>query len=194
MTLWAPIMNPTLTFHTCLILLSTVGALVVQPSPERELNVTTLSLLQSQSSPIHRLNQTRSSSGIDANRLSVFCDADEYGRNLLAADCRDAITGIKRSKESVRFGERSADPETWDVGLPSRQIGCKHAVEGTLHVSEMCHLTSKQYRGFAQLNWNSNLAGHPLLLAPVKYPKPLLPYWGSASQEREVIREGLQLT
>ena len=110
-----------------------IRALVLQRIPYRELNFTELSLLPSQSSSIDDLNQTSLSPDLDisANKPAVFCDATRYGRGLVAADCRDAITGIKRNKQRVRFGERSADPGTWDVGLPSRQIGGKDAAEET---------------------------------------------------------------
>ncbi|CAD6577429.1 MAG: hypothetical protein ASARMPRED_008273 [Alectoria sarmentosa] len=111
--------------QTWLLFLLIIRALVVQRVQYRELTFTELSLLPSQSSSIDRLNQTSPSPDpdISANRPAVFCDATEYGRDLVTADCRDAITGIKRNRQRVRFGERSADPGTWDVGLPSRQIG-----------------------------------------------------------------------
>ena len=164
--------------QTWLFFLLIIRALVVQRVQYRELNFTELSLLPSQSTSIDRLNQTSPSPDpdISANKPAVFCDATEYGRDLVTADCRDAITGIKRNKQRVRFGERSADPETWDVGLPSRQIGGKDAAEENPPVSLLCYLTSKQYRDFARFNWNSSLAGHPLLLPHLMYPKPPSPY------------------
>ena len=117
--------------QTWLLFLLIIRALVVQRVQYRELTFTELSLLPSQSSSIDRLNQTSPSPDpdISANRPAVFCDATEYGRDLVTADCRDAITGIKRNRQRVRFGERSADPGTWDVGLPSRQIGGRDAAE-----------------------------------------------------------------
>lgn len=105
-------------------LLIIVRALVVQFVHDRELKTPDLFLLPSQSSSFDSLNQT---SDISANKPAIFCDGDQYGRNLIAADCRDAITGLKRSAQRLRFAERSADPQTWDVGLPSRQIGGKDA-------------------------------------------------------------------
>lgn len=108
-------------------LLLSIRALVVRFVHDREFKTPGLSLLPSQSSSFDSLNQTSLPSDILANKPAVFCDGDEYGRNLIAADCRDAITGIKRSTQKLRFAERYADPRTWDVGLPSRQIGGKDA-------------------------------------------------------------------
>lgn len=169
-------MNLTRPLQTWLFLLLVVRALVVQPVLDRELNLTELSLLPSQSNPIDRLNQTSLSPDMIPNKPAVYCDGDEYGRDLIIADCRDAITGIKRSTQQLRFGERSADPGTWDVGLPSRQIGGEDAAEGTPLVSLLCHLTPKQYWDFARFNWNLSLTGHPLLLPHLMYPKPPSPY------------------
>lgn len=123
-------MNLTCLLQVWLFLLFIVRALVVQSVQDRELAFTGSSLLPSQAIPIHRFNQTSLSLETSANKPAVFCDGDLYGIDLLVADCRDAITGLKRDTQQVRFGERSADPETWDVGLPSRQIGSKDAVEG----------------------------------------------------------------
>lgn len=123
------IMNLTRPLRIWLFLLFIVRALVVQLVQEEELNFTEPSLLPSQSTSIDRLNQTSSSPEISTNKPAVFCDGDQYGRNLVVADCRDAIAGIKRNAQQVRFGERSADPRTWDVGLPCRQIGSQVAVE-----------------------------------------------------------------
>lgn len=99
-------------------------ALIVQTVQDRKL------LLPSQSSSFDSLNQTSLPSDISANKPAVLCDGHEYGINLIAADCRDAITGIKRSTQRLSFRERSADPQTWDVGLPSRQIGGKDGAMG----------------------------------------------------------------
>lgn len=114
-------MKLTRPIQTFLFLL--VRALVVQPVQDTKLHSSELSLLSSRSGSIDRLNQTSLSSNISANRVAVFCDGAEYGRDLVTDDCKDAITAIKRSTQQVVFGERSADPQTWDVGLPSRQIG-----------------------------------------------------------------------
>ena len=118
------IMNLTRPLLTWSILLIIVRALVAQLVHGREFKTPGLSILPSQSSSFDGLNWT---SDISTNRPAVFCDGDEYGRNLIVADCRDAITGIKRSTQRLRFAERSADPHTWDIGLPSRQIGGKNA-------------------------------------------------------------------
>lgn len=118
-------MNPIRPFQTWSFLLLIVRALCVHPVKDRNLKSPELSLLPSQSSSIDHLNQTSLPSNISVQKPAVICDGDEYGRSLIAADCRDAITGIKRSTQQLRFGERSADPRTWDVGLPSRQIGGK---------------------------------------------------------------------
>ena len=157
-------MSLTRLLQTWLFLLLIVRALVVQPVQDRELSLTELLRLPSQSSSIHRFNQTPLSPDILARKPAVFCDGNEYGRDLIAADCRDAISAIKRNTQRVRFGERSADPGTWDVGLPSRQIGSEDAAEYSCLVSLLYHLTLKQYRGFARFSWNLNLAGHQLLL------------------------------
>ena len=137
-----------------LSLLLTVRALVVQVVQDWKPNLTELSLLPSQSSLIHRLNQTSLSPGISANKPAVFCDGDLYGRNLNVADCRDAITGIKRTRQQLRFGQRSADQGTWDVGLPFRQIGSENAAEEIPLVKLFYHLTLKQYRDSAQFSWS----------------------------------------
>lgn len=123
-------MNQTHPLQTWLFLpfwLLIVRALVVHPlqGKELKLKLTGRSLLSSQSISVNRLNQTSLSSDLSANKPAVFCDEEEYGRDLIAADCTDAITGIKRTTRRLRFGERSADPGTWDVGLPSREIGGK---------------------------------------------------------------------
>ncbi len=107
-------MKLTRPFQMWLLLLLVTSALILCVH-ERE--------LPGQSSSIHHLNQTSLSPDIAANKPAVFCDGNQYGRDLVIADCRDAITGIPRTTQRVRFGERSADPRTWDVGLPSRQIG-----------------------------------------------------------------------
>lgn len=104
-------------------LLLIVRALVVQLVHDSKPNLTELPLLTSQSSWTHGFNQTSLSPGISANKPTVFCDGDQYGKDLNVADCRDAITGIKRTRQQLIFGERSADQGTWDVGLPFRQIG-----------------------------------------------------------------------
>lgn len=104
-----------------------VRALVVQFVPDGKPNLTEPSLLPSQSNLIRHLNQTWLSPGISENKPAVFCDGDQYGRNLIVADCRDAITGIKRSKQQVRFGERTPETRTWDISLPFRQIGSEDA-------------------------------------------------------------------
>lgn len=162
-------MKLTRPIQTFLFLL--VRALVVQPVQDTKLHSSELSLLSSRSGSIDRLNQTSLSSNISANRVAVFCDGAEYGRDLVTDDCKDAITAIKRSTQQVVFGERSADPQTWDVGLPSRQIGSEYAVQGGLLASFVYYLTSKQYRGFAPSNWNLSLAGHPLLPPLLRYSK-----------------------
>lgn len=116
-------MNLTCPLQTWPFLLLFVQVLAVQPVQDTELYSSEYSHLSGQSDLIDRLNQTSLSSDISANKPAVFCDGAEYGIDLVAADCRDAITAIKRNTQPVRFGERSADPRTWDVGLPSRQIG-----------------------------------------------------------------------
>ena len=178
--------------QTWSFLLLIFRALFVQTVQDRKLNITELSSLTSQST-FNSLNQTSLPSDISANKLAVFCDGHEYGINLIAADCRDAITGIKRSRQRLSFRDRSADPQTWDVGLPSRQIGGKDATVGLL-VSLPFDLTSKQYRDFAWLNWNSNLGVHPLLQLHLMYFKLPSPYSGSASQDQEPIQVDLLLT
>ena len=117
-------MKLTRPFQTWLLLLLITSALILCVH-ERELNHT----LPNQSSSIHHINQTSLSPDIPANKVAVFCDGNQYGRDLVIADCRDAITGIPRTTQRARFGERSADPRTWDVGLPSRQIGSEDALE-----------------------------------------------------------------
>ena len=165
-------MNLTRPFQPWLLLLFIVLAIIVRPAVlDRALIPPESSLLPSQSSSIHRLNQTSLSPDVSADRLAVYCDGDEYGRDLMAADCRDAITGIKRSRQVVRFGERTAAPDTWDVGLPSRQIGSEDTAEEISLVSLPCHLTSEQYRDFARFNWSSSLVDHPHLLPHLTYSK-----------------------
>ena len=89
-----------------------------------------LSLLPSRSGLTDPLNRTSLFPDTPLNRKpAVFCDGDQYGRDLVIADCKDAITAIKRSKQQVRFRERTADQETWDVGLPFRQIGSEDAAK-----------------------------------------------------------------
>ena len=120
-----------------------VRALVVQFVPDRQPNLTEPSLLPSQSSLVRHLNQTWLSPDISANKPPVFCDGDQYGRNLIVADCTDAITGIKRSRQQVRFGERTHETRTWDISLPFRQIGSEDAAEEIPLVTLLCHLTWK---------------------------------------------------
>lgn len=108
-------------------LLLIVRALVVQRVHDSKPNFTELSLPLSQPILIHSFNQTSLPSGISANKPTVLCDGDQYGRDLIVADCRDAITGLKSTRQRLVFGERSAGQETWDVGLPFRQIGCEDA-------------------------------------------------------------------
>lgn len=168
-------MNLTCPLQTWPFLLLFVQVLAVQPVQDTELYSSEYSHLSGQSDLIDRLNQTSLSSDISANKPAVFCDGAEYGIDLVAADCRDAITAIKRNTQPVRFGERSADPRTWDVGLPSRQIGSKYAAEGSSLVSFVFYLTSKQYRAFARFNSNLSLAGHSLLLPHLRYSKPPSP-------------------
>ena len=130
-------------FRIWLFLLLIVRAFVVPAGRDGELNLTEISLLPSQSSLIHRLNQTLLSPSIPANKPAVFCDGDLYGRDLDVADCKDAITGIKRTRQQLRFGERDTGQRTWDVGLPFRQIGSEHAVQRKSLLTSPCHLTSK---------------------------------------------------
>ena len=115
--------------QTWLSLLVIVRALTVQLRQDIELNLTDIPLLRSQPSSIRRPNQTSLSLDITVNKPAVFCDGGLYGRDLVLADCRDVITGIKRNSLLRRFGERSADQSTWDVGLPSRQIGSEDDAE-----------------------------------------------------------------
>lgn len=90
-------MNPTRPLQTWLFLVLIVQALVVQHVQGRELNFTELFLPSGQSSSIDRLNQTLLPQDISASRPAVFCDGNEYGKDLVVADCRDAITGIRRN-------------------------------------------------------------------------------------------------
>ena len=120
------LMNP---LQIWLSLLLVVRVLLVQAGRDRELNLTALSPLRSQPNLIDRPNQTSLSPGISANSPAIICDGDQYGRDLVFADCKDAITGIKRSRQNLRFGERTASQQTWDVGLPFRQIGSEDAAE-----------------------------------------------------------------
>lgn len=120
-------MRSILPLQIWLPLLLIVRALVVQLEHDSKPKLTELPLSPNQSSLIHTFNQTSLSPGVSANKPTVFCDGDQYGRDLIVADCRDAITGIGRTRQKVRFGERSGDEGTWDVGLPFRQIGCEDA-------------------------------------------------------------------
>ena len=120
-------MKQMLPLHIWVSLLLVVRALVIQVAPERDPNLTESTLLPSQLGLIQRLNQSSRPSGITADRPLVICEGNEYGRNLVAEDCKDAITGVKRNRQKLRFGERSAPQETWDVGLPFRRIGSKDA-------------------------------------------------------------------
>ena len=155
-----------------------VRALVAQVAQDRKPNPPnrSLSLLPSQTGLTDRLNRTSLFPDISLNnKPAIFCDGDQYGRDLIIADCKDAITAIKRSKEQVRFGERTADKETWDVGLPFRQIGSEDAAEQVPLVTLLYHLTLKQYRVYALPNWSLSLAGHPPLLRHsmcTKLPSP----------------------
>lgn len=98
---------------------SIICALFVQ-NVDTELNLTDISFLP---------NHTSLSEGISANKPAIFCDGNQYGINLVLTDCKDAVTGIKRSRQLLRFSERSAGPGMYDVGLPFRQIGCEDALE-----------------------------------------------------------------
>lgn len=131
-------MNLTPLLQIWLSSLLMVRALVAQVAQNRKLNLPNRSLspLPSQSGLIDRLNRTSLSSDPSLNsRPAVFCDGDQYGRDLIIADCKDAITAIKRTKQQVRFGERTADRGTWDVGLPFRQIGGEDAAENVPRVT-----------------------------------------------------------
>ena len=165
-------MNIILPLQIWLSLHLIVRALVVQTARDKNPSLTDSSLLPSHSSLIHLLNHTSLAQG---SRPAVFCDGDQYGRDLVIADCRDAITGIKRSRQQERYGERTADKATWDVGLPFRQIGSEDAAENVPLVTLVYRLTSKQYRDSAQCNWSLSLADHPLLLHRLMYPKLLSP-------------------
>ena len=123
-------MNLTTLLQIWLSSLLMVRALVAQVAQDRKPNLPnrSLSLLPSQSGLTDRFNRTSLLPNISLNnKPAVFCDADQYGRDLIIADCKDAITAIKRSKQQVRFGERTADKETWDIGLPFRHIGSEDA-------------------------------------------------------------------
>ena len=109
------VMNLSCPLRICISLLLNFCVITVRIVRGRELNLTESTLLP------------WLSPGISADKPSVFCDANEYGKDLIAADCRDAITGIGRSRRLMRFAERTAGQETWDVGLPFRQIGSKDA-------------------------------------------------------------------
>ena len=125
-------MNLTPLLQIWLSSLLMVRALVAQVAQDRKPNLPhrSLTLLPNQSGLIDRLNWTSLSLDPSLNsRPAVFCDGDQYGRDLIIADCKDAITALKRTKQQVRFGERTADIETWDVGLPFRQIGGEDAAE-----------------------------------------------------------------
>ena len=147
-------MNIVVSLQIWLSTLLVIRALVVQFVPDREPDLTEPSLVSSQSNSIHHLNQTQLSPGISVNNPVVFCDGDQYGRDLIVADCKDAITGIKRSRQQVRFGERTPETRTWDISLPFRQIGSEDAAEEIPLVTLLCLLTWKQYRAFAQFNWS----------------------------------------
>ena len=169
------IMNLTPLLRIWLSSLLMVRALVAQdrkPNPPNR----SLSLLPSQSGLIDRLNRTSLLPDTSLNsKPAIFCDGDQYGKDLIIADCKDAITAIKRSKQQVRFGERTADKETWDVGLPFRQIGSEDAAEKVPLVTLLYHLTLIQYRVSALPNWSLSLAGHLLLLRHsmcTKLPSP----------------------
>ena len=171
-------MNLTPLLQIWLSSLLMVRALVAQVADDRKPNLPnrSLSLLPSQSGLIDPLNRTSLFPDTSSNnRPAVFCDGDQYGRDLIIADCKDAITAIKRSKQQVRFGKRTADQETWDVGLPFRQIGSEATAEKVPLVTLLYHLTLKQYRDSALRNWSLNLAGLPLLLRHLmctKLPSP----------------------
>ena len=140
-------MNLTFLLQIWLSSLLMVRALVAQVVQERRSNLPnrSLSLSPSQSGLTDRLNWTTLSPDTISNyKPTVFCDGDQYGRDLIIADCKDAITTIKRSKQPLRFGERTADKETWDIGLPFRQIGSEDATERVPAVTLLYHLTVKQ--------------------------------------------------
>ena len=128
-------MNLTPLLHIWLSSLLMVRALVAQVAQDRKPNLPnrSLSLRPSQSGLIDRPNRTSLFPDTSLkSRPAVFCDGDQYGRDLIIADCKDAITAIKRSRQEIRFGERTADRETWDVGLPFRQIGSEDATKKSL--------------------------------------------------------------
>ena len=135
------IMNLISPLQIWLFLLLVIPVLLIRVERDRQLNLTTLSPLQSQSNLIDRPNQTSLASGISAKTPAIICDGDQYGRELDFADCKDAVTGIKRSRQELRYGERSADQRTWDVGLPFRQIGSEDAAEETPLQTLFGHLT-----------------------------------------------------
>ena len=168
-------MDQTRLLQIWLSLVSIARALVIQPVVSG-LTLTEPTVLPNRSSSIDHPSRTWLHSDMSTNKLSIFCDGEQYGRNLLAADCRDALTGIPRLTQELRFGERSADPSTWDVGLPSRQIGGKVVASKLSLLSPPSCLTFSQYEDFARLNWSSSLAGHPLLLPHVMYLKLLSLY------------------
>ena len=123
-------MNFMQSFQVWLSLLLIVRALVVRVAQERETNLADLSLLPRQSS---LLNETSLSPGILSNtRPTVYCDGDQYGKDLILADCRDAITAIQPTRQEVRFGERTAAKATWDIGLPYRTIGSEDTAKDPL--------------------------------------------------------------
>ena len=137
-----------------LSLLFVIPVLLVKVGRDRQLNLTTLLPLQSQSNLNDRSNETSLFSGTSPNSPAVICDGDQYGRELNFADCKDAITALKRSRQELRFRERSADERTWDVGLPFRQIGSEDAAEEIPLQTLSGHLTLLQFEGFVQSNWN----------------------------------------
>ena len=168
-------MNQSRLLQIYLCSVSIARALVVQPAVSG-LALTEPSVLPNRSSSINYSNRTWLHPDTSTNKLAVFCDGNQYGRDLLAADCRDAITGIPRMTQELRFGERSADPSTWDVSLPSRQIGSKAIASKLSLLSPLNCLTFLQYGDFARLNWSSSLAGPPLLLPHSMYLKLLSLY------------------
>ena len=171
-------MNLTPLLQIWLSSLLVVRALVAQVAQDRKPNPPnrSLSLQPRQSGLIDRLNRTTLLPATYSNsRPAVFCDGNQYGRDLIIADCKDAITAISKSKQQVRFGERTADKETWDIGLPFRQIGGEDAAEKVPLMALLYHLTLKQYGDSALRNWSLSLAGHPLLLRHwmcTKLPSP----------------------
>ena len=137
-----------------LFLLLGIRGHLVKVIRDRELNIIASPPSRSGPDLIVRPNQTSPLSDVSVNNPSIICDGDQYGTDLIFADCKDAITGIKRSRQQLRFGERTADEWTWDVGLPFRQIGSEDAADGTPLLTLLGHLTLHQFEGFVQSNWN----------------------------------------